>query len=83
MPTVSIKFIAGDLAPGLSGGDYSTDNGGTVRDLFSACERQSGVTVPPENYKFMYLLLDGRPVTLDSPVSGDGTLHVCRAVLGG
>ena len=83
MLTVDVKFVAHELVPGLSGGSYDIDDGASVRDLLAVCEDRCGATVPEKNFKFMYPLFNGRPVTLDSPITANGTLHLCRAVIGG
>ena len=83
MLTVDIRFVASELVPGLESGKYMIDDGSTVRDLITACESKCGVTVPEKNFPFMYPLFNGRPVMLDSAITEDGTLHLCRVVTGG
>ena len=83
MLNINVKFIAGELVPGLVSGEYSVADGVSVRDLLGICEKQCGVTVPEKNLKFIYPLFNGRPVTLDAALSESGTLHVCRTVIGG
>ena len=83
MLNVDVKFIAYELVPGLDGGEYSIDAGATVRDLLAVCENRCGVVVPEKNFEYMYPLFNGRPVTLDSAISENGTLHLCRVVTGG
>ena len=83
MLTVDMKFIANELTPGLVNGSYSIEDGLTVRDLLAVCESQCGVSVPAKNFRFMYPLFNGRPITLDKAITEDGTLHLCRVVTGG
>jgi hypothetical protein len=83
MPTVNVKFIAYELTPGLESGKYDIADGSTVRDVISLCENQCGASVPPDNFKRLYPLFNGKPVTLDHTITKDGTLHVCRVVMGG
>ena len=83
MLTVNVKFIAGELTPGLVNGTYEIEDGATVRDVISMCENLHGVTVPEKNFRFMYPLFNGKPVTLDRAITVDGTLHLCRVVTGG
>ena len=83
MLTVDVKFIANELVPGLNSGEYNIEPGMTVRDLLSECESRCGASVLEKNYKFMYPLFNGRPVTLDSEITQRGTLHLCRVVTGG
>ena len=85
MPTVSVnvKFVAYELVPGLRNGEYCVESGSTVRDLIAVCEAGCGATVPEKNYKFIYPLLNGRPLAMDSAITEGGTLHVCRVATGG
>ena len=83
MLTVDVKFIAYELVPGLVSGQYCIDDGSTVRDLISVCETKCGATVPPKNFDYMYPLFNGRPVSLDKEIAENGTLHLCRVVVGG
>jgi hypothetical protein len=83
MPTVDVKFIANELVPGLENGKYDVEDGLSVRGLLALCENQCGASVPEKNYKYMYPLLNGKPVTLDSTITEDATLHLCRTVSGG
>ena len=83
MLTVEVKFIASELTPGLENGIYQIDEGLTVRDLIAVCENQNGVTLPEKNFKYMYPLFNGRPLTLGGAITASGTLHVCRIVFGG
>jgi len=83
MLTISVKFIASELTPGLVGGEYSIVDGSTVRELISMCENLQGVTVPEKNFRFMYPLFNGKPVRLDGRITQNGTLHLCRVVTGG
>ena len=83
MLSVNVKFIANELVPGLVDGPYDIDNGATVRDLLATCENRCGANVPEKNFKSMYPLFNGKPLTLDSPITENGTLHLCRIVLGG
>jgi len=83
MLVVDVKFVAHELVPGLVNGEYSIEDGATVRDLLAVCENQHGTVVPENNYKYMYPLFNGRPLTLDSAITQNGTLHLCRVVIGG
>jgi len=83
MLTISVKFIASELTPGLASGEYSIEDGLTVRELISMCENLGGVTVPDKNFKSMYPLFNGKPIPLDGGLTQNGTLHLCRVVTGG
>ena len=83
MLTLHVKFVANELTRGLINGEYSVADGSTVRDVIAECERQCNVTVPPGNFKMMSPLFNGKPATLDSVLTQDGTLHICRIVMGG
>ena len=83
MLNINVKFIAHELVPGLIGGEYSIEDGATVRDLLAECETRCGATVPEKNFEYMYPLFNGKPVTLESTITQNGTLHLCRIVLGG
>lgn len=83
MLTINVKFIANELTPGLISGDYNISGGSTVRDLLAECGSVCGHPVPEKNYGFIYPLFNGKPITLDSQINEDGTLHVCRVVIGG
>ena len=83
MLDIHVKFIASELVPGLESGEYSVADGVTVRDLLAVCEKQCGATIPEKNYKSMYPLFNGKPTQLDSVLTTNGTLHLCRVVMGG
>ena len=83
MPTVDVKFVANELTPGLVNGEYDIEDGLTVRDLISLCESRCGASVPPGNFRMMHPLFNGKPVSVDSVITKDGTLHICRIVVGG
>jgi len=83
MLTIHVRFVAYELTPGLESGEYDIADGSTVRDVISLCEKQYGASVPPENFKRMYPLFDGKPVSLDTAITKNGTLHICRIVMGG
>ena len=83
MLTVDVKFVAYELVPGLVNGEYSIESGATVRDLLSVCESQCGAIVPEKNFRFMHPLFNGKPIALDSAITQNGTLHLCRVVFGG
>jgi len=83
MLTVDVKFVANELTPGLENGEYKVKAGSSVREIIAVCEDQYGVVVPPDNFKMMYSLFNGKPITLDGKVTVDGTLHICRVVMGG
>jgi len=83
MLTLHVRFVASELTPGLENGEYCIADGSTVRDLISFCEKQCGVSIPLKNFKMMYPLFNGKPVTLDSVITKDGTVHICRVVMGG
>jgi hypothetical protein len=83
MPTVDVKFVANELTPGLVNGEYCIEEGITIRGLISLCESRSGISLPPENFKLMYPLFNGKPASIDSAITKDGTLHICRIVVGG
>ena len=83
MLTIDVKFIAYELTPGLVSGEYSIEDGSSVLDLLGVCESVCGVSVPEQNYKFMYPLLNGKPVRLETAITENGTLHLCRIVMGG
>jgi len=83
MLNVNVKFIAYELVPGLDSGQYSIGEGSTVRELLGVCENVCGASIPEKNFKFMYPLFNGRPVSLDSTLTRDGILYLCRVVTGG
>ena len=84
MLTVNVKFVAKELAPGIESGEYSVEDGSTVRELIVLCADRCGVPAPSEkSFELMYSLFDGKPATLDGALTKDGTLHVCRVVMGG
>jgi len=83
MLTVDVKFIASELTPGLVSGEYDIEDGASVRELLALCETRCGVAVPENNYKYMYPLFNGKPVALDGTLTENGTLHLCRVVVGG
>jgi len=83
MLTVDVRFVAGELTPGLSSGSYDIESGTTIRELISICESKCGSAVPEHHYKLMYPLFNGKPVPLDGILTNSGTLHLCRVVSGG
>jgi hypothetical protein len=83
MLTISVKFVANELTPGLVSGDYSIEDGASVLDLIKKCEVECGATVPEKNLQYLYPLFNSRPVRLENMLTESGTLHVCRVVVGG
>jgi len=83
MVTVNVRFIANELTPGLVSGEYRVGEGSSIRELLSVCESACGVSIPEKNLKFLFPLFNSRPVTLDNVINMDGTLHLCRVVVGG
>ena len=83
MLTISVKFIAFELTPGLKSGDYSIEDGATVLDLLDICEKKCGTTIPEENRKSLYPLFNSRPVRLETALTENGVLYVCRSAMGG
>ncbi len=77
------KFVAYELAVGLSNGTYQIPENATVRELLAICEEQNKTKIPAESMKLMLFILNGKNATLDTPVTKDGTLHVCRVIVGG
>ena len=83
MLTVDVRLIASELTPGLIGGEYEIEAGASVLDLLRVCETACGAAIPEKNLKFMYPLFNGKPVGLDTALTENGLLHLCRVVLGG
>jgi len=83
MINVSAKFVAAELTPGLENGEYRIPSGSTVLDLLKQCEKQSGATIPEKSYQYMYPMFNSRAVRLETPLTEDGVLHLCRVVMGG
>jgi len=83
MLNVNVKFIAFELTPGLKSGEYNIEDGATVLDLLAECEKVCGTSIPERNYASIYPLFNGRPVRLETTITENGTLQVCRVVFGG
>ena len=83
MLTVNVRFVASELTPGLVSGEYQIEDGSSVLDLVSLCASKRGVTIPEQNFQFMYPLFNGRPVRLEAAITESGTLHLSRVVVGG
>lgn len=83
MHIVDVKFVANELTPGLANGEYKIEDGLSVRELIALCESRCASSVPLKNFEFMYPLFNGRPITLDGIITGNGILHICRVVTGG
>ena len=84
MISVRLKIIAGELAHGVENIELEIGSGATVREFIEQCASRCGVAFPSENlYKLMYPLFKGKPVTLGTTLTQDGTLHVCRIAMGG
>ena len=83
MVTVEVKLISSELTPGLSGGEYTIEEGSTILDLLAQCQNVCGAVIPEENYPQMYPLFNGKPVKLDSEITKDGKLQICRIARGG
>ena len=83
MLTINAKFVANELVPGLANGEYSIETGSTIRELLDVCESLCDAAIPVKNFNLMYPLFNGRPVSLDKPLTENGTLHLCRVVTGG
>ena len=81
---IHVKIVARELAPGIENGVYTIDNGSTIRDLIVLCANQCQASIPDEEKcQLMYPLFNGKPLSLDRVLTGDGTLHICRVVIGG
>ena len=83
MLRIDVKFVANELVPGLVSGEYSIEGGSTVLDLLALCENHCAATIPEKNFTYMYPLFNGKPVTLVTQLTENGTLHLCRVVTGG
>ena len=83
MPNVRVKFVAYELTEGLVSGNYQVPENATVRELLSVCEEQNHAAIPPENFNYMLFILNGKSAALDTPITKDGTLYVCRYIVGG
>jgi len=84
MLTIQVKLVARELTPGLENGEFRAKSGATVRDVLALCSARCEAAFPSDNLcRFMYPLYNGKPLTLDSPLSEDGTLHICRVAIGG
>ncbi len=83
MLNVRVKFVAYELAEGLISSVYQIPDNSTVRELLAVCEGQNKTSIPSENIKLMLFILNGKNATLDTPITKDGTLHVCRVIIGG
>jgi len=83
MLTIDLRLIASELTPGLKSGEYSIEDGSTVLDLLALCEKENGALIPDGNYEYMYPLFNSRPVRLETALTENGSLHLCRAVVGG
>lgn len=83
MLTVDVRFVAFELTPGLSSGEYEIEAGASIRDLLRVCEGMCGRIIPEKNFQSMYPLFNGMPVTLDTALTENGSLHLCRVVVGG
>lgn len=83
MLRINVKFVADELTPGLTSGEYEIAEGLSVRGLLKLCEDKCGASIPERNYKLMYPIFNGKPLALDGAVTQNGTLHLCRIVMGG
>ena len=83
MLTVNVRFIAFELTPGLTSGEYSIEDGATVLDLLRKCEEVCGASISERSFTNMYPLFNGRPVRLESALAENGLLQICRVVIGG
>ena len=83
MATVNVRFVADELTPGLVDGEYDIEDGSSVSDLLSHCESKCGAKIPPYNFKLMYPIFEGKPLSLDGAITKNGTLHMCRILMGG
>ncbi|MCL1828064.1 MAG: hypothetical protein FWG32_01060 [Oscillospiraceae bacterium] len=83
MLTIHVKFVVSEFSPGLISGDYNVADGSSVRDLISVCQNRCGVSLTPENTDLLYPLFNGKPVSLDSLLTENGTLHLCPVLVGG
>jgi len=83
MATVNVRFVADELTPGLADGEYDIADGSSVSDLLALCQSICGAEIPPYNFKLMYPIFNGKPLSLDSAITKSGTLHLCRVLFGG
>ena len=81
---IRLKIVARELVPGVENVELDIEGGATVRDFIELCASRCGGALPSENqYKLMYPLFEGKPVTLGTALTQDGTLHICRIAMGG
>ena len=84
MLKIQVKLVAQELAPGIENGEYQIDSGSTVRDLVTLCANRCSVSEPSEQkLSKMYHMFNGKPAMLETVLTQDGTLHICRIVMGG
>ena len=83
MPTIRVKFVAGELTPGLENGEYLIPGGATVREALAVCEEICGAPIPDENLTLIYPLFNGKPVQMNDTINADGKLYICRIAMGG
>jgi len=84
MLTIQLKLVANELTPGMENGEYEIESGTTVRNLITLCADRCSAPEPSEQkLGMMYPMFNGRPAMLDSSLTQDGTLHICRIVMGG
>ena len=82
--SIQVKLIARELTPGFDNGEFRAESGVTVKDVLALCAKRHKAAFPSEDLcKLMYPLYNGKPLTLDSALSQDGTLHICRIAMGG
>ena len=83
MLTLSVKFVAAELAPGLENDEYTVPDGATVREVITVCEKACGVETAEENFKLMYPMFNGKPLGMYDAIITDGKLYICRIAMGG
>ena len=83
MISIDVKIIAKELMPGLVNGVYNVNDGITVSDLLTLCEKECGVSIPEWNYKHIYPIFNGIATNLETAITESGTLYMCRTVVGG
>lgn len=83
MLNIRVKFVAYELAEGLLSGDYQIPDNATVRELLAVCEERNKTSIPSVNLDLMLFILNGKPATLDTPITKEGTLYVTRVIIGG
>ncbi len=82
--TIKLRLICPEIFGAMPGGDYDVPDSCTAREALHKCvEQYPGRDVQTESLDRVILMLNGKHISPDSPLSEGDSLMVLRPVYGG